>query len=90
MAFTNNEERQILAHINSKGNPHSVTSSHIGLKTTDDLTEGKTNKYALLYTMPPELKQQLLDAGYTLPDNLSNLSVIQVFDILFKLLVSRS
>jgi hypothetical protein len=90
MSFSSLEERQILAHLENKSNPHALTATHIGLKTTDQLSEGKMNKYALPYTLPASLKQDLIDSGYQLPSSTSNMSTTQVFDLIFSMLVGRN
>ena len=90
MSFTNQEERQLLAHLENKGNPHVLTPSQIGIKNSDDIVEGKTNKYALPYTMPANIKQNLIDFGFIPADfNTANMSTTQVFDLLFKIVSTR-
>jgi hypothetical protein len=89
MSLSSLEERQILAHLKNRNNPHALTSTHIGIKTSDSITEGTVNKFALPYTLPEDLKQDLRNAGYSIPDNTTNMSTTQVFDLIFNLLVAR-
>jgi hypothetical protein len=87
MSFTTLEEKQILAHLSNTGNPHKLTKTSIGLNSTDDLREGDVNKFTQLYTLPPEIKQILIDQGHSLPDSTSNMSVGETFNLIFNLII---
>ena len=42
---TNGDNVPVKAHIQSTSNPHNVTKAQVGISSTDDVSEGSTNKY---------------------------------------------
>ena len=87
MALTPTQEKQVVIHLTSKSNPHAVTYTQTGVRSTDDLLEGNINKFQHLYTVPPVIKQQLLDAGFSLPVTTTDLSFEDTMTFLFDLII---
>jgi hypothetical protein len=85
MGFTNQQERELLAHIQSASNPHRTTFTQTGINTTDDLIEGHTNKFSTPYTIDPEIKNNL-EERYGIDINLYRASTTEVFNLIFDLL----
>jgi len=85
MSFTVQQEREILTHIKSLNNPHQITTSQVGLNTSDELVEGRTNKFAAPYTIDPHIKE-VLEQRYGIVIDLDSASTTEVFNLIFELL----